>query len=251
MLTQGEIRSIEYESNTCTVRIPIFETVQMDSQVVIPARFAVPPGVFNGYSVGDVVWLGFELEAPEYPVVLGRIYQGVRMDRGKSNGVVQADSLRVTANATLPKNTAFAGLPPGYNDILSIVKRLQAIARGTNVARGTKLQKRWCVDVGLGSDGRILVEASMPYSAGVIELLWHRLADVSSKGLKREEGVAQDVSKLKMIPAAGIYKGTPIYGLTAGYDETGAALIRPNASLTDAIAASAVTTIVNTDLSDL
>ena len=248
MLTQGEIRSIEYESNTCTVRIPIFETVQMDSQVVIPARFAVPPGVFNGYSVGDVVWLGFELEAPEYPVVLGRIYQGARMDKGKSNGVIQANSLRVTgvaANATLPKNTTFAGLPPGYGDILSIAKKLQA------VAKRTQQQKRWCVDIGLGSDGRILVEASMPYSTGTAELLWHRLADVSSKGLKKEEGVAQDASKLKMVPAAGIYKGTPVYGLTAGYDETGAALIRPNASITDAIAASAATTIGVTDLSDL
>lgn len=245
MLTQGEIRSIEYESNTCTVRIPIFETVQMDSQVVIPARFAVQPGVFNGYSVGDVVWLGFELEAPEYPVVLGRIYQGVRMDKGKSNGVVQADSLRVTTNATLPKNTTFAGLPLGYGDILSIVKRLQT------VDRRTRQQKRWCVDIGLGSNGRILVEASMPYSIGTAELLWHKLADVSSKGLVRKEGVAQDASKLKMIPAAGIYKGTPVYGLTAGYDETGAALVRPNANIAEAIAFSAVTAINNTDLSDL
>lgn len=245
MLTQGEIRSIEYESNTCTVRIPIFETVQMDSQVVIPARFAVPPGVFNGYSVGDVVWLGFELEAPEYPVVLGRIYQGVRMDKGKSNGVVQADSLRVTTNATLPKNTAFAGLPSGYGDILSITQKLQT------VVKRTRQQKRWCVDINLGSNGRILVEASMPYSVGTAELLWHKLADVSSKGLVRKDGVAQDASKLKMIPAAGIYKGTPVYGLTAGYDETGAALVRPNANIAEAIAFSAVTAINNTDLSDL
>lgn len=55
MVTTGQIISVAYDKNTCEVRLPIFETVQDRTQVILPAHIAVHPGICNAYKKDDMV----------------------------------------------------------------------------------------------------------------------------------------------------------------------------------------------------
>jgi hypothetical protein len=55
MLAIAEIQSIDYNSNSCTVRLPVYETVMSEFPAVVTAKFVSLPGIFNGYLVGDAV----------------------------------------------------------------------------------------------------------------------------------------------------------------------------------------------------
>lgn len=55
MITEGIIKTIDYNGNSCTVRIPLYETVQNLGEVVLPGKIAILPGIFNGYKPDDMV----------------------------------------------------------------------------------------------------------------------------------------------------------------------------------------------------
>ena len=55
MVTKGIITSIDFLSNTCNVRIPLFEDAGTRNDVELQAIFSIQPGQFNGYKINDVV----------------------------------------------------------------------------------------------------------------------------------------------------------------------------------------------------
>ena len=59
MVTAAEIQSIDFTSNSCVVRIPFFETVNTIDPFTLEAKICIPPGIYNGYQVGDTVWVDF------------------------------------------------------------------------------------------------------------------------------------------------------------------------------------------------
>ena len=106
MLTKGEIKTINYNNNTGTVRVPLFETSDSNDQVIIDAIFVIPPGIFNGYRPGDIVEVGFENSALTPAVVLGRLYLGANIENQKvPNGTICGDQLRISKYAELPVGT--------------------------------------------------------------------------------------------------------------------------------------------------
>ena len=106
MLTKGEIKTINYNNNTGTVRVPLFETADSNNQVIIDAIFVIPPGIFNGYRPGDIVEVGFENSALTPAVVLGRLYLGANIENQKiPNGTLCGDQLRISKYAELPVST--------------------------------------------------------------------------------------------------------------------------------------------------
>lgn len=106
MLTKGEIKTINYNNNTGTVRVPLFETSDSNDQVIIDAIFVIPPGIFNGYSPGDIVEVGFENSSLTPAVVLGRLYLGANIENQKApNGTLCGDQLRISKYAELPVST--------------------------------------------------------------------------------------------------------------------------------------------------
>lgn len=111
MLTKGQITAIpgNIGANSCKVRIPAFETAASTSQAIIDAQIAVQPWVFGGYAVDDVVWLGFEHNHIDAPVVIGKVYLGAAEEDGRLkeniNGVLGANTLKVFGNAELPSET--------------------------------------------------------------------------------------------------------------------------------------------------
>ena len=54
MITKGIIKSIDFNGNSCIVRMPYFETAG-SSEVVCEALVSNTPGVYNGYKENDVV----------------------------------------------------------------------------------------------------------------------------------------------------------------------------------------------------
>lgn len=53
MVTKGQIVSIQ--DNTCLVRIPYFETVISNENIILEAQIIIQPGCYNCYSKDDMV----------------------------------------------------------------------------------------------------------------------------------------------------------------------------------------------------
>ena len=86
MVTKGIIKSIDLLGNTCTVHIPFFETAGND-QIIETATVSNTPGSYNGYKVGDVVYVAFEDGSMSNPVIIGKLYLGTEKEKADPRGV--------------------------------------------------------------------------------------------------------------------------------------------------------------------
>jgi len=128
MLTKGEIQSIDFVSNTCIIRLPLFETAGMPDKMFATAHFATAPGQSNGYKSGDIVVVGFESDRINKPIILGSLYSTQAVSQSDlSRGSLSCINLKVSDRAELPINTSFTKSngsivdPDGLNSIQSIV----------------------------------------------------------------------------------------------------------------------------------
>ena len=104
MVTKGIIQSINFNGNTCTIRLPFFETTHNDP-IVITATFSNTPGMYNGYKVNDVVWVAFEDGQMETPVVIGKLYLGAEKEKADPRGTVNTEAFTVSKTAAIPADT--------------------------------------------------------------------------------------------------------------------------------------------------
>lgn len=107
MITKGLIQSIDFGSNTCMVRVPFFETAGNPTEMTLQATFAITPGIFNSYKVGDVVQVAFENGEINNPVVVGKLFLGGQKESIEPRGSATFNSLEVAQSATLPLDTKF------------------------------------------------------------------------------------------------------------------------------------------------
>ena len=106
MIIKGILKTIDYNNNSCTVRLPLFETATNSGEVVLPAIFMNQPGMFNGYNEGDIVFVDFENNNLDTPVIIGKLYLGSEKEASNSQkGGLKVASLTVDSNATLPLDT--------------------------------------------------------------------------------------------------------------------------------------------------
>lgn len=54
MIVKGIIKSIDFNGNSCVVRMPFFETAG-SGEVTCEALISNIPGIYNGYKEDDVV----------------------------------------------------------------------------------------------------------------------------------------------------------------------------------------------------
>ena len=104
MVTKGIIKSIDFNGNSCIVRMPYFETAG-SSEVVCEALISNTPGVYNGYKENDVVWIAFEDGTMESPVVIGKLYLGAAKEKQDPRGTVNCIDSTVNGTATIPSDT--------------------------------------------------------------------------------------------------------------------------------------------------
>lgn len=107
MITKGIITAIDFTGNTCTVRMPFFETANNDPITGI-ATVSNTPGSYNGYKVGDVVWVAFENGQMDTPVILGKLYLGIENEKADPRGAFSIENINITKSATMPADSKLA-----------------------------------------------------------------------------------------------------------------------------------------------
>lgn len=116
MITKAIIKSINGARNKCMVRVPLFETADSSGPVVVEALVNIPPGIFNNLFVGDVVFIGFEENALEKPIILGKLFKGMGYEKDTKGGVGIIDSLLVHTESSSPAATTWYRYAPEYGD---------------------------------------------------------------------------------------------------------------------------------------
>ena len=104
MITKGQITSIDLSGNTCSVRMPFFESAGND-EINGVATISNTPGSYNGYKVGDVVWVAFENNLMELPVVIGKLYLGAELEKADPRGTINVETSATSKSATIPFDT--------------------------------------------------------------------------------------------------------------------------------------------------
>lgn len=108
MLTKAIIQSIDYTKNMCRVRIPLFENASRNVNMIeADAQINIVPGIYNSYKTGDIVFIGFEENKMELPVILGKLFVSASAEAGSYRGNVSGNSLAITDTAQLPYSTIF------------------------------------------------------------------------------------------------------------------------------------------------
>ena len=105
MVTKGIIRSINRAGNRCVVRLPLFETASSTTPIEIEALVNITPGMFNNLFVDDVVFVAFEENALEKPIIIGKLYTSSTNENNTRGGAGVLDSMVVRTSASLPAAT--------------------------------------------------------------------------------------------------------------------------------------------------
>jgi hypothetical protein len=108
VLTKAIIQSIDYTKNMCRVRIPLFENASRNVNMIeANAQINIVPGIYNSYKTGDIVFIGFEENKMELPVILGKLFVSASDEASSHRGNVSGNSLSITDTAQLPYSTLF------------------------------------------------------------------------------------------------------------------------------------------------
>ena len=108
MITKAIIQSINADGTRCVVRMPLFESSANSAHIEAEALVNITPGVFNNLAVGDVVFVGFEENALEKPIILGKLFRGANVEGSVRGGGAIFNSLKVNSDVTLPASTVIA-----------------------------------------------------------------------------------------------------------------------------------------------
>lgn len=115
MITKAEVQEILRETNQLRVRIPIFESAGITKQAIIDANICYTPGNVELYAVGDIVYVGFENNNINNPVILGKLYQG---KENEASTFSYSNSLEVTNKTILSSDTTIGDL--GYTELSTL-----------------------------------------------------------------------------------------------------------------------------------
>ena len=120
LVTKAIIKSINRAGNRCVVRMPLFETASSTTHVNAEALVSITPGMFNNLFVGDIVFVAFEENALEKPIIIGKLFRGTSDENNTPGGAGILDTLRVHTAATIPCTTLFmypAAIRNEYKDL--------------------------------------------------------------------------------------------------------------------------------------
>lgn len=126
MITEAEIKSINFASNSCTVRIPYFETLNTPEKIIIPARFVSLPGICSGYAVGDYVWVAFGDGLLENPIVIGKIFKNAT-EEAKSGGAISCENFVAKKAAAIPLETVIQNSDSDFDSITKIINNIKSL----------------------------------------------------------------------------------------------------------------------------
>ena len=129
--TQAVIKAIDTDTNTCTIQVPLFNTVRSVAAGIPNTAFALPPGFINPYKAGDEVFVSFINNEVNQPVVMGRLYSKQSAAAAQAGGI-RCSELTVTNTASLPITTSFSGAVGGFSDLGKLLAGLVAAQSSIN-----------------------------------------------------------------------------------------------------------------------
>jgi hypothetical protein len=100
--------------------MPLFESASSSSIVEAEALYSITPGLFNNLFVGDVVFVAFEENALEKPIIIGKLYRGAAYENNTIGGAGVLDTLRVRSAATIPASSIYnfpSDIKNSYKDL--------------------------------------------------------------------------------------------------------------------------------------
>ena len=127
MVTQAEIQSIDFNSNSCTVRIPLFETAGTLEPFIAEAKICIQPGIYNGYKIGDTVWVDFINDIKNWPIVIGKIFKNQDDEKANTGSVIVSPSIKVSTYTSIPSTTEISGTFADFNTIQKIINSIKNI----------------------------------------------------------------------------------------------------------------------------
>ena len=119
LVTKAIVQSINANGTRCKVRMPLFESAGNNSIIEANALVNITPGIFNNLAVGDIVFVAFEENALEKPIIIGKLFKGADIEATARSGGGVFNTLKVNSDATLPATTLFSfptGMQNNYVD---------------------------------------------------------------------------------------------------------------------------------------
>ena len=107
MITKAIVQAVNANGTRCKVRIPLFETSFDSSKVEAEALVSIAPGVYNNIEVGDIVFIAFEENAIEKPIIIGKLYKGADTESTIRGGGGIFNTIKANSSAVLPASTTF------------------------------------------------------------------------------------------------------------------------------------------------
>ncbi len=130
MILTAQIKAIDLAKGTCKVHIPQFDLPNSTSPAILEAYICTLPGIYNGYNIDDSVWVVFEKNLIDSPVVLGHL--GVpNICENAAGGAIKGKSLTISERVMLPKDVEFNTAETDFNSIAKIIAKLKTLSENT------------------------------------------------------------------------------------------------------------------------
>ena len=129
MITTAIVKEINISSgnsinNKYKIEIPLFKTPETSNPntYTFVANACVQNGFSSCYKIGDLVYVSFMNNDYSYPIIMGKIYQGISTD---PRSYACLDKLEVANGVTLPTNTTIGKI--NYNNIYTLFLKQQKL----------------------------------------------------------------------------------------------------------------------------
>ena len=141
MVVKGLIKSIDFNGNTCKVRIPLFESAGNKKEIAIDAIIATQPGIYNSYRENDVVIVAFENNEIDMPVVIGKLYLGAEIEGKEPRGAINIEHLKASSPISIPIDTELTmGINPKESSAVKVDGELAGYKTIADIAKQVKKQ---------------------------------------------------------------------------------------------------------------
>lgn len=130
MILIAQIKSIDLNKGTCKVHIPQFDLPNSTAPAILEAYICTLPGIYNGYNVDDSVWVAFEKNLLDNPVILGHLGAPAICDSA-AGGAIVGKNLTISEKVLLPKDVEFNTAETDFNSIAKIIAKLKSLTENT------------------------------------------------------------------------------------------------------------------------
>ncbi len=130
MIQRGKVYGYGKELNKLLVRIPYFEKAGDRNEAIFECLIAVSSGIIPHYKEGDTVYVDFENNDLDYPVVVSKLLTN-KLNYEDNVGAVFAESVNVNGPTQLTAEFKVGDIT--YKDLYNCKQAVDTIINGTEI----------------------------------------------------------------------------------------------------------------------